>query len=140
MQSTFKPPVSLHEISQIYTRGIYIIYVRIHTWEILTRKRKQHPYQGDDASTGWVDPDRVVRDAQGEARRANTTPNGGTHLELERLPLKTWSKSDFSIAETTWPAYLYIHLYIKNYSRRLPTKFNVEDVVSVFKIRNRFPK
>ena len=53
---------------------------------------------------------RVRRDEQGEARRANTTPNGGTHLELGRLRHKTWSKSDFSIAETTGPTYLYMYL------------------------------
>ena len=31
------------------------------------------------------------------------TPNGGPHLELSigRLRLKTWSKTDFSIAQTT---------------------------------------
>ena len=48
---------------------------------------------------------------QGVASRANTTPNGGPHLELGRLRLKTWSKSDFSIAETTWPTYRYIYFY-----------------------------
>ena len=53
---------------------------------------------------------RVRRDEQGEARRANTTPNGGPHLELGRLRVKIWSKSDFSIVETTWPTYLRIHL------------------------------
>ena len=79
-----------------------------YTREILTEKRKQHPSLGDDASTGGVAPGRVGRNEHGEARRANTTPNGGPHLELERLLLKTWSKSDFSIAETTWPTYLYI--------------------------------
>ena len=56
-------------------------------------------------------PGRVGRDEQGEARRANTTLNGGPHLELGRLRLKTWSKSDFSIAETTWTTYLYIYLF-----------------------------
>ena len=64
---------------------------------------------GDDASTAETAPSRVGRDEQGEARRANTTPNGGPHLELGRLRLKTWAKSDFSIAETTWPTYLYIY-------------------------------
>ena len=34
----------------------------------------------------------------GQARRANTTPNGGPPVELERLGLKIWSKSDFAIA------------------------------------------
>ena len=66
--------------------------VRMHTWEISTKERKQHPSQGDDASTGGVAPGRVGREEQGEARRANTTPEGGPHLELERLRLRTWSK------------------------------------------------
>ena len=41
------------------------------------------------------------RDEQGEAHRAEPTPNGGPHLELGRLRLKTWSISDFSVAERT---------------------------------------
>ena len=41
---------------------------------------------------------RVRRDEQGEARRANTAPNGGPHLELGRLQLNTWSRSDLPIA------------------------------------------
>ena len=51
-------------------------------------KTKQHPSQGDDASTAEADPGRVKREEQGAARRANTTPNGGPHLELGRLRLK----------------------------------------------------
>ena len=43
-------------------------------------------------------------------RRANSTPNDGPHLELGRLRLKTWSKSDFSIAQTT-STYLHMSLY-----------------------------
>ena len=50
----------------------------------------------------------VRRGEQGEARRANSTPNGGLHFEKGRLRLKTWSKSDLSIAETTGRTYLYI--------------------------------
>ena len=86
------------------------LYVLIDAWDVLIKKRKQHPPPGDDASTAEAAPGRVGRDEQGEARRANTTPNGGPHLELGRLRLKTWSKSDFSIAETTWPTYLYTYL------------------------------
>ena len=82
------------------------LYVRIYVWANLTKKRKQHPPPGDDTSTVEAAPGRVGRDEQGGARRANTTPNGGPHLELGRLRLKTWSNSDFSIAETTWPKYL----------------------------------
>ena len=75
----------------------------------MTNKRKQHPSQGDDASTGGVAPGIVGGDRPGEARRGNTTPNGGTYLEQERLPLKTCSTYDFSIAETTGPTYLCIY-------------------------------
>ena len=57
-------------------------------------------------------PGIVGRAERGEARRANTTPNGGPHLELGRLRRKTWSKSDLSIAETTGPTYLYTYLYM----------------------------
>ena len=58
-------------------------------WDILTKKRKRHPPPGDDASTAGAAPVRVGRDEQGEARRANTALNGGLHLELGRLRLKT---------------------------------------------------
>ena len=112
VQTTFEPPVSLHDISQI---DIYLD-TPIHTWDILTKKTKQHPSEGDDESMSEVARGRVDRDEHGEARRANTTPNGGPHLELGHLRLKTCSKSDFSIAETTWPTHLY-----KNYMyTRLP--------------------
>ena len=74
----------------------------------LTWKRKQHPSQGDDTNTVWATPGRVGRDEQGEARRGNTTLNGGPHLELGHLRLKTWSKSGFSIAEI-WSTHLYIY-------------------------------
>ena len=86
------------------------VRVRIESWDILIKNRKQHPSQGDGASTAETTPGRVGRDEQGEARRANTTQNGRPHLELGRLRLETWSKSGFSIAETTWPTHLYIHL------------------------------
>ena len=76
---------------------------------MLTKKRKQHPSHGDDTNTAELAPGRVGRDDHGEARRVNTTPNGGPHLELWCLRLKTWSKCDSSVAETTWPTYLYIH-------------------------------
>ena len=56
-------------------------------------------------------PGRIGRDDQGEARRENTTPNGGPHLDLGRLRLKTLCNSDFSIAETTWPTYPHTYLH-----------------------------
>ena len=55
-------------------------------------------------------PSRVGRGEQGEARRAHSTANGGLNLELGRLRPKTWCKSDFSIAGTTCPTYLYVYL------------------------------
>ena len=48
----------------------------------MTKKRKQHRSQGEDASTAEVAPGRVGKGEHAEARRANTTPNGGPHLEL----------------------------------------------------------
>ena len=77
----------------------------------MTKKQKQHPSPGDDASTAEAASGRVGRDEQGEARRANITPNDGSHLELGRLRFKTWSKSDFSIAEMTWPTCLSTYIY-----------------------------
>ena len=61
-------------------------------------------------STAEAVPGRVGTDEQGEARRANTTPNGEPRLELGRLRLKSWSKSDFSVAETTWSTH-YTNVY-----------------------------
>ena len=86
------------------------LYVLIDAWDVLIKKRKQHPPPGDDARTAEAAPGRVGRDEQGEARRPNTTPNSGPRLELWRLRLKTWSKSVFSIDETIWPTYLKIQL------------------------------
>ena len=96
---------SLPHSMSLYTYieiGMYQ-YARIDAWDNLIKKRKQHRPPGDDASTGEAAPGRIGSDEQGEARRGNTTPNGGPHLDRGRLLLKTWSKSDFSIAETTWP-------------------------------------
>ena len=79
------------------------------------QKRKQHASQGDDASTAEAVAGNVGRGEQGEARRASSTPNGGPHLELAhflaRLRLKTWYKSDFSIAHTTPHSSLYVSSY-----------------------------
>ena len=73
-----------------------------------------------------VTPGRMGRDEQGEAHRANTRRNGGPHLELGHPRLKTWPKSDFSIAQTTWPtSYLYIHLYI------VMSEWNMYDTLAV---------
>ena len=107
VQSTFEPHVSIMKYLRLMSICTYE-----YTREILRKKRKQHSSQGDNASTAGVAPGRVGRDEHGEARRANTTPNGGPHLELERVRLTTLSKSDSWIAETTWPTYLYEYLYV----------------------------
>ena len=67
------------------------LYLRIHTRDpnsYFDKKKKQHPSPGDDASTAEAAPGRVGRGEQGEARRADSTPNVGPHLELGRLRLK----------------------------------------------------
>ena len=59
--------------------------VGIGTVILAKNRRKQHLVApGDDASTAKVVPGRVGRGEQGEARRANSTPNGEPHLELAR--------------------------------------------------------
>ena len=67
----------------------------------MKKKRKQHPPQGDDANTVPAATCRVERGEQGEARPAINVPRSGPRLDLGRLRLKTWSKSDFWIAEIT---------------------------------------
>ena len=54
----------------------------------MTIKQKQYPSQGDDASTAEATPERVGRGEQCEARRANSAPNDGPHLELRRYGSK----------------------------------------------------
>ena len=77
----------------------------------MTKKRKKHPPQRDDASTVSAATCGVGRGEQDDASPAINAPRGGPHLDLGRLRLKTWSKFDLPIAET-WPTYLYIYLYI----------------------------
>ena len=73
------------------------------------KKRKKHPAPGGEASTAEAAPGRVGRGEQFEARRANSTPNGETSSRaIGRSRPKTVYKSDFWIAETTWPTYLCI--------------------------------
>ena len=72
--------------------------------------KQQAATPGRGTSTAEVTPGRVRRDEHGKTHRANTTPNGGPHLQLERLRLKTWSNSDLSIAET-WSTYLNSTMY-----------------------------
>ena len=61
--------------------SIYL-YARMDVWEKLTKKRKQHPPQGDDTSTVYAATCRVGRREQGEARPAISAPRGGLHLDL----------------------------------------------------------
>ena len=49
---------------------------------------KTSPSPGHDPSTAESACGRAGRDEQGEAHRANTTPNGGPHLELGLLGSK----------------------------------------------------
>ena len=105
------------------------VYVPIDAWYIFTKKRKQHPPPGDDASTAEAVFGVVGRDERGEARQANTTPNCGPHLEPGRSRLKTCSISDFSIAETTGPTYLYTYLYIQlNKNKTKGTEINQNSI------------
>ena len=65
----------------------------------MEKNPKQNPLPGDGTSTAEAVAGRVGRDKQSEARRANTTPDGGPRLELEGLWLKPWTKSHLSTAE-----------------------------------------
>ena len=78
------------------------LYARMESWNIFDKKRKQHPPQRDDAGTAEGATCRVGRGEQGEARPAISAPRDGPHLDLGRLRLKPLSRSDFSIAGTTW--------------------------------------
>ena len=91
-------PLSFYMTCQIDTWYVSQLYAYPSAGGL--KNEKKHPSPGDDASTAEAAPGRVRRDEQGEARRANTTPNGVSHLELGHLRLKT-CKSDFSTAETT---------------------------------------
>ena len=72
------------------------------------RKAKTATLAGRRREQGRAATGRARIDEQGEARRANTTRNGGPHFELGRLRLKSWSESDLPIA-ATWPKYLYTY-------------------------------
>ena len=96
--------------------GSYMIFFQIDTWYVFIRrngrlgkndKNEKAPAVGRRRKHGTC---RVGRGEQGEARPAMSALRGGPHLDLGRLRLKTWSKSDFSIAETTGRTYLYKYL------------------------------
>ena len=82
--------------------------VRIDNFHILSQTREEHPLQEDAARMmAEAAPGSVERDEQGRAHRANTTWSG-LYFELGRLRLKSWSKSDFSIADAPRPTNLCI--------------------------------
>ena len=69
----------------------FLVYIDRYWYvSVRTNRRLEKIYQktktpqGADGSMAEAAPSRVRRDEQGEARRANTTPNGGPHLELYR--------------------------------------------------------
>ena len=80
-------------------------------FNIRTNRRLEKKWQKNENSTRRME---TTRARSGGWARWGTSSNehlrGGPHLDLGRLRLKTWSKSDFSLAETTWPTYLYIYL------------------------------
>ena len=78
-----------HRVSYIFTLKLTRIYTYEYVLEIGTtivkkQQRNQHASPGGNASTAEAAPGRFGRGEQGEARRANTTPNGGPPLELRR--------------------------------------------------------
>ena len=62
---------------------------------IFDQKMKTAPLAGRQHENG------VGRYLQGS--KVRHVQKGGPRLDLGRLRIKTWSKSDFSSAETTWP-------------------------------------
>ena len=63
-----------------------------------------------EASTTDAETDRVGRVEQPDARAGNSAPKGGPQLEFFRRQLKTWSKSEPSVALVQGPTYLCLHL------------------------------
>ena len=79
------------------------LYVRIDVWEKMTKRRNSTHRRETGCENGLG---RYLQGREGrvsEARPAISAPRGGPHLDLGRVRLKTWSKSDSSIAGMTWP-------------------------------------
>ena len=95
------------------------LYVRIDAWEKMSKNRKQYPPQGG-MSTVYASTCRVGKGEQGEPSPAIRARTGRPHLDLRRFRLDTLSKSDFSIAGTTW-ASLSSHVIIDCQQNRLRT-------------------
>ena len=81
-------------------------------WVKMAKNEKSTRRRETKASTVSAGTRRVGRGEQGEARPVISAPRGRPDLDLARLRLKTWSKSDFWIAETTWSTYPYFYLYV----------------------------
>ena len=113
------PDIPLYSFLVYVDRGWCVPIRRSRRLAYLDQETKTVPLPGRRREHGRDYPGRVGRDEQGEARRANTTPNEGPHLELERLSFITGSKSDYSIVETTWPTYPFLSIYIYIYTRML---------------------
>ena len=79
---------------------------------ILKNNLKQHASPGDSPRPPRG---RVGRGEQCDARQANSTPNGGPHLELARLRLKAWCKN-LGCSRNTSPI-MYTFVYMMHYYR-----------------------
>ena len=91
------------------------LFVRIETWgnrnSYFDQKPKTAPIPGRRREHGRGRP------RQSRERRAKRGATSKQHTEWWTLPrarafarIKTWSKSDLTIAETTWPTYIYEYL------------------------------
>ena len=94
--------------------------VRIDNLIVWPKNRSERPPRGDAASTAEADPGRVGRGEQNEARPAISVPRDGPHLELGRIRLKAWSKSDFSTAGKIWRTIscMYLHFCYRCYRKK----------------------
>ena len=85
---------------------------RIYTWEILTKNENSTPPR--ETTRARPDRPRQIRERRtwwGTSSKHYTEWRTSSRCRAWRL--KTWSKSDFSIAETTWPTHLYIFIFIR---------------------------
>ena len=78
----------------------------------LTQKSESRTRRRDDASTAEAAPGRVGRDEQDEGMSSKHRAEWWTSSRVRAFTAQPWSKSDFPIAETTRPTYLYTYLYL----------------------------
>ena len=86
------------------------VHIGMDVWVNMTQKRKEAPAVRRETTRALSRP---LLEGSGGASKVKhvqqiSAPIGGPHLDRERLRLRTWSKVDFSIADTTWPTYLHI--------------------------------